>query len=691
MPGSAPSDHGAAVASALADRSDALAPALAAAAQMAGLTIVTNSQIQHDTDEPGPVGVLWEQLWLSANATPVGASYSLLDVVTLLSVDESGLDPETLATDLLGAFRTALIAGDTTSGPGAFATLVAAEAAHYGGVDVTAEGVTATDVLVSAPTMTLLITVAVSLMLAASEDALNGVDPEARGHSDATDVLADAAAQGTTPEGCPAAGIPTWLRWLFRKASWGLRVGGLEVWVGYWPLLMTWADDTTELAGLRELLSRTNTDRSPGVYLRQGRSHARWAAATISVLNVILALADLAATATMENSPLVRTKSDRDDGQRRWIDLHITAGEPGSGRGRQHADCVLQMLGGFLPAGGSIYVPGTPMGHVRVQVTGGAGFAAGLQTNGFVLLPDPAVALGTVRTDQNGKLRFEVMGRAQTREVDRDAEPVMRKFSVRISAALAADDANALTRIFLGGLDCASQPADCVATVAEILKLFKFHAGEPVFDLRDWEAAFTLRYTARLTGHDEYASTTADETRTSTSDTSLVLTAEVPLNQSASDPTMLEGGAELDYRPESTYRQTGTSEGRNIDSRERCESTQQQEMVGSVPGELSAQLTIEMIDGLYPNPGPLRVQMATPPMERVRQVWTPVSGPCPGSDNVFEESMFLSGFTETRNRDPRDTAVSAWEFPSAGPILARMTLVSETAQGSLTETFEIRY
>jgi hypothetical protein len=147
------------------------------------------------------------------------------------------------------------------------------------------------------------------------------------------------------------------------------------------------------------------------------------------------------------------------------------------------ATAILNFLGvGFsFPADGKL--PGAD-----IMFEGDRGFDQKLATDGFVQMSQPELKQ---TIGDNGEVTTTVTAKAQKRDYPASAEPIIREFSIDVSAQVEPENFGSLFNVFFDGFT-ASDGFGLASGAIDIAKTLHWDLGEQTFRLQDWQAGWKI-------------------------------------------------------------------------------------------------------------------------------------------------------------------------------------------------------
>jgi hypothetical protein len=210
--------------------------------------------------------------------------------------------------------------------------------------------------------------------------------------------------------------------------------------------------------------------------------------AIANVLSLAMQLSSLTLDATMEPTPLERTKGTS-DGKQAVVSFRVTY-QPGNlPDGRNMAACLASYMLNTFGVPLNFPVSGARVAGAELTFEGGDGFDG----RGNRVLFGKADQL---RQDTNdvGEADLLILGRAQKTKVSDSATPVNKEFSVVVSGQPEAANGNSIANTFFDSLLFWVAPggAGAVNAAVDIAKTFHYSLGEPVFGMVDWSTGYAV-------------------------------------------------------------------------------------------------------------------------------------------------------------------------------------------------------
>ena len=458
----------------------------------AGLPVIAEDGTSLTTPTAaGTVGLPWAVVWATAGSSGRQGGVSLAGAGSLLALmDPLGADADVVTGQLLDGLRTALSTDDGADGPGFVAHVVAAAAAADG-LDLADPSVSADQVTVPHPVVTLLLA-----------GFLHAALTTLQGQADAPDDTAPsggfrAVQAPAPPAGCDGNdGMDGWLLWTISKVMTGAAMPGLPQWGGLYEAVVTAAVQRGYL--VPQALDVTSV----------GGKAAGIAGALVNLLLFAAQAGSTTATGWMDGSgPLVRTKTTT-HGSARTVTIQVSTTADATADEIADQNCMLAIAS--LLGNNSLRAFGDAA-NVEIEVSGGAGFANSLAAGNSIVLFGPAQFQPVQTADEHGQITVPVQGRAQRHPVPETALPVERQFSVMVEASLdpitattigkqLADSALCMGTLLGGGggMDVATS---CTDAVLNAVKQWHWDLGELVFPLTDWEHGWVIDETISRGGY----------------------------------------------------------------------------------------------------------------------------------------------------------------------------------------------
>lgn len=264
--------------------------------------------------------------------------------------------------------------------------------------------------------------------------------------------------------------VTRWFGWILGKLEGGFRLPGmLDATPGIIELIQEYlgAPETT-IEKTQKVLNAVN--------------------ALAALLTLWMQLEALTISSYMEPDPLERTKTTT-DGKEATIYLALISDPDAVPDGNDLFACAASFLLNALGTTFSFPASGRVAG-AEVVFEPGTGF-------GETVLIDYKSTPLRQDTDANGEVTLRVLGKTQSTEIPDDADPVMREFSLHISAQPEATTGNTIFNTFFESLSFWAKPSasGLISAVVEILKTFHVDLGERIFRLQDWSV---FQYALRI-------------------------------------------------------------------------------------------------------------------------------------------------------------------------------------------------
>lgn len=660
------------LATAFAARGPDRAAALLAAEALAGVPVIdaAGKSIASGAES---IGLPWAQVWRIAGSGDGRARVSLAELATVLTADGSGtVDSAVAGRQLLEALRAGL--GRPGPGPGPIAELVRVESLAAGGADLTDSASSASTVVVSVLTASVLVHAAILTTVTTPKKPL----------------AAPAGPEGLKlPSGCAEDDGGQWALWLMSKVAAGVSVAGVGEWEG----------------AFREVIASVERRWFVDIPMDVGRLKDRlgaaanvteWVAAAITALGVIVALTTLNASVVLEGGePLIRTPLRKEPGETKPI--LVTVGYDydrlpswlSSEEGVQAFNCL---LAGLVLIGNNTTMPSPgPLVGAMVTIQGRAGFADRLiEKDAIVLFPEIKLRR---QTGEGGQVRFPVAGRAQKRDLSDPMHPVSKTFSVALSSTAGPSNLDSIAKTFLDSFLCGTgvvsgRALACADAIGDVVQQFDWDIGTWPFKLTDWEDGAQLRYRAELTEISQNSYTHG--ARSGNETTTVRLTAIGLARLEPGDaPGTLSGEGSIAFSLDSAYEFTDESIGPSIHG-PTCGSRSVSTMVGSTPSTMRVQ-NVRIPDTDAPGDVRATVDIGTP-HEQVRSQVLITSGPCPSGPPITYDSSLLVGTVINAHSLRRAFDVTDWKLVPREPdgVIARKVIQTQSStHRTLTETFEI--
>ena len=414
-----------------------------------------------------PIGPTFAAVWMQSDAALKTSGLPLSDVVRMF-VDENSQSAG-LGDLLLADLRAA--AGSADPQVAVFGNFVAERARHTGpGNDLLDPAATADDVYVDVATAQLISWVALrgfATVAAAGNTSVMGfrsvAAPAKRSLRDDVPCSEIAGSETAT----------FWTNFIANKIGSGLEVPGMS----------------SALKGLIEKIAELNPNIIDVNKVQKLNALAKKANLVGGLLSLLMQINSLTLSRVQEPDPLVRNhlKSENAGGHTdiTWlVSMDVGSLPDGSKKVACAATAILNFLGvGFsFPADGKL-------AGVDVTFKGDLGFGQGLDTSSaFVTMDQPELKQ---TTGQDGQVKTTVTATAQKRDYPKSAKPILRDFSIDVSAQVEPENINSLFNVFFDGFT-ASDGLGVASGAIDIAKTLHWDLGEQVFRLQDWQAGWKI-------------------------------------------------------------------------------------------------------------------------------------------------------------------------------------------------------
>jgi hypothetical protein len=413
-----------------------------------------------------PIGPTFDLVWMQSDAALKTSGLPLSDIVRMY-VDENSQSAG-LGDLLLADLRAATASADPQVA--LFGNFVAERARHTGpGNDLLDPAATADIVYVDVATAQLISWVALrgfATVAAAGNTSIMGFRSLA--------VPAKRSLRDGVPcsESMGSETMTFWTNFLANKIGSGLELPGM----------------TSALKGLIEKIAELNPNIINVDKVKKFSSLAKKANLIGGLLSLLMQVNSLTLAQIQEPDPLVRNrlKSDGKGGTTKisWkLTMDVGSLPDGSKKIACAATAILNFLGvGFsFPADGKL--PGAD-----ITFQGDRGFDQKLATDGFVQMSQPELKQ-TIGDD--GEVSTTVTAKAQKRDYPTSAEPIIREFSIDVSAQVEPENINSLFNVFYDGFT-ASDVLGVASGAIDIAKTLHWDLGEQTFRLQDWQAGWKV-------------------------------------------------------------------------------------------------------------------------------------------------------------------------------------------------------
>jgi hypothetical protein len=214
-----------------------------------------------------------------------------------------------------------------------------------------------------------------------------------------------------------------------------------------------------------------------------------------AVLSLAMLMSAIELNTDMGPNPLERTKSTSDHGKEATIHFRLTLNPDKLPDGNNLLACAASFLLNVFgiplnfPAGGAI-------SGAEVVIKGGKGFGGGdfKECGGEAYVQFMDYRQLRQDTDKEGLASVEVQGCRQKQEIPEDAQPMMREFTIRVSAQPEAITGDTIANVFFSGLSFGAGDREAlISGIVDIVKTFHWDLGEHPYPLKDWLAQFDLQ------------------------------------------------------------------------------------------------------------------------------------------------------------------------------------------------------
>ncbi|MBK5334241.1 MAG: hypothetical protein JJD93_19865 [Ilumatobacteraceae bacterium] len=432
-----------------------------------GIPVLGDGGAGIGTTADDPIGPTYAAVWMQSDAALKTSGLPLSDIVRMY-VDEDSQSAG-LGDLLLADLRAAAASADPQVA--LFGNFVAERARHTGpGTDLLDAAATADIVYVDVATAQLISWVALrgfTAVAAAGNTSIMGFRSVA--------VPAKRALRADVP--CAEiAGDETmtfWTNFLANKIGSGLELPGM----------------TSALKGLIEKIAVLNPHLIDVDKVQKFNALAKKANLVGGLLSLLMQVNSLTLGQTQDPDPLVRNHLQSDGkGKTTVITWDVSMDIGNLPDGNKKIACAATAILNFLGIGFSFPADGHLPG-VDIIFKGDLGFGQGLDTSTAFVDLDQTQMQQT--TDPKGEVKTTITARAQKRDYPKSAKPVLRDFSIDVSAQVEPENINSLFNVFFDGFT-ASDGFGVASGAIDIAKTLHWDLGEQVFRLQDWQAGWKV-------------------------------------------------------------------------------------------------------------------------------------------------------------------------------------------------------
>jgi len=471
----------AAFAAAIAPEGEGRLAAWLALYEALGIPVLDDSGAALGSTDDDPIGPRYWRVWYTAELTQSKMGFSLADYVGLFGLQEDGLDVDSAAEALLADLRAGLSAEDERAG--LFAHVIAEVVADGPRpADLADESLTAKEIHLpvhGAELLTWSIVRDLVLALAPTEDSWAGLPTTGvrLAASRPADLPGIALPPSMPKEKCSeAAGsdeLTFWLNWVLNKMGGGLSLGPIST-KGFVEIVQEHLG--TSESKIKKTQKATSVVNS-----------------VTSLITLLMQLEAMKLTATMSPDPVERERQANREGKEATITFELRS-DPGEVDGDQTWACLTSFVLNAFGVGLGL-PPKEPISGAGIRPEGRRGFGD------YVLFRDASHR--QLYTDGNGRAQVVVTGKARTKEVERNAKPKLREFSIHVEAQPGAVGGRNLFETFFAGFGFGlggSRGGDLVSGAIEVAKTMHWSMGEHSFVMRDWDlGAYQFDFTGRET------------------------------------------------------------------------------------------------------------------------------------------------------------------------------------------------
>jgi hypothetical protein len=467
--GATPQEQALSLAASVSDPTDPIGGWLAAYDSM-GIPVLGAGGTGIGTTADDPIGPTYGLVWMMSDAATGTSGLPLSDVVRMY-VDEDSQSAG-LGDLLLADLRAATTSADPQVA--LFGNFVAERARHTGpAVDLVDPAATGDTVYVDVATAQLISWVALRGMTAVAAAGNTSV----MGFRNVAGItkLATRSLRADTPcsESMGNETVTFWTNFLANKIGSGLELPGM----------------TSALKGLIQQVAELNPHLVDVDKVEKYTNLAKKANLVGGLLSLLMQVSSLTVDVIQDPDPLQRNKVISDGAGKSTKLLWLVRMDLGNlPDGNKKVLCAATAVLNFLGVGFSFPADGALAG-VDVTFKGHTGFGQGLDDSGAFVTLDAGELKKT--TDADGKIQTTVTAKAQKRDYPDSAKPVLRDFSIDVSAQVEPENANSLFNVFFDGFT-ASDALGVGSGAIDIAKTLHWDLGEKTFRLSDWQAGWRI-------------------------------------------------------------------------------------------------------------------------------------------------------------------------------------------------------
>lgn len=413
-----------------------------------------------------PVGLYFWQVWYASGLDLGGQGLPLSDVGRQMAAILDEADNAAIGPRLLVDLQSAAQSSDPQVRLlGQFVRERVLRGPSH--VDILTPGITPEGVVIDLPTVQLIGWVA---MRAALLREASPVSPSARPVAAAGRVLrhsqvtraGSAESTGTTCQDL-SNDYTGWANWLLNKFGGGLELPGMT------KALPSFTEVIQKKLGVNDSLIKKTSKAAASLNL-----------ATTALTSGLQYLA-MEYSAIQVPDPLKRTMGDTYDGESGAIGLLVEYDPEKIPNGNELKYCFSSFLANAFGVSFSFPQKG-PIPKTEIFVEAGRGIPDLV----FFDTNDSAMKVDRVTTGEDGQATIKVLGRHQRRNVPACALPVMKEFSILVSAQPEEAGLSSMASIFFDGLT-----GSPLSGLMDVLKTLHWKETELVFRVEDWsEVAF---------------------------------------------------------------------------------------------------------------------------------------------------------------------------------------------------------
>jgi len=484
------------------DRIRAVVAALAAS----GVPVIGSDGVPLTGTGEDSIGLPWLHV-SSVKITSTKYSLPLSEVIRIFNLPflKSSTTSNTEDTHILTGLR----AGLTSSDPQVqfFSALISESNRRLGGPELSDPSTTAAQILLDAPTIEVFngrllrsllayIKEKEQLTPATSETASPMISGWFSAQAAPAPVSEISALKPTNsnpvknpPVDCSNDALDGWGLWLLSKFAAGVdlsKLGGSE----FKGIFI----ETLERASVELEISGKAVATGKAIFKTSG-----YVTSIMTWTNLIYEAMSISATVTMvDGEPLVRNKKiSQGHGKQKTLIITIESLPIIDPDKLDVANCLAVTMAAV--GNNTTFSPAAPITNISVNIKGGKGFSNNLVTSGTLVLFGPEEVNLRPSTDAQGQAKIGVQGRQQHRDYPDNAKPVMKSFSLRLSAQLKPTSLSQVGKTFLDSLLCIVT-SSCADVSSDIAETIYYDLGEFSFALVDWSSGWKIDETINSGG-----------------------------------------------------------------------------------------------------------------------------------------------------------------------------------------------